>query len=790
MIVNATVGAATPSGFRVVGKTTESAATLRVADNPQLDDSITFQASVSDGIAKATATGLNPDAQWWWRLEDSTPGVIGTVRTLPPENQPADITIGISSCAGGGSESTPGVGAVLAPGEVSNHPIFSTIANRAIAEGWQAFAHLGDLTYYDLGSGGHGIVGGGSPENYRRMIDDVLLQPNQAALYRAVSWVYHADDHDRGPNDHDRTYAEGPNFDAVYRERIPHYPLPASGSTYHAFQIARVLFIVADVRSARDPNTDPDGPSKTMLGAAQRAWMENVLANTPAEFFVWLMPDHWLGTRTDSWGSYSDERTQLVQMFGDLGWLNRMCTIGGDLHLLGMSTGPGNPHGGFPDFLFSPLDSGPASINQPQYDLGVNAERGQYGTLRINDTGSTIEVTGTGYVESQLWNSHTFTVSVSSPPLQSRATITPRVTWLGCDVSTGGIIAELPAVTGTISRALGAETSTALSVPIPLSGPDAIGPQAFQATEPKRTMVVAVINDVPAWAGIVMRRDGGTNGRMDLGCVTPEGYLARRKVRDHNFNQVDEATIMSALARDAEDINGVGQGIGLIHAIELTGQDRDRTYKADDKASVLQRMKELSRVIGGPEWTIDPEWNTDKTRVLLVLRVAERIGVASAQPQTIFQATFTTEGSSAAMYTLTEDHSEGRGANWIVAYSTGEGDARPESASHIDQGQLTAGTPIFEHHFSPGSDIQNVNVLDGHAAGELDRLANGTLGLRIVARWDQIPRLGVDFRLGDDVAWDLIGHRHPDGFAGSGRLVAWELDLVTGNLTPTLTGVN
>src|SRR5690606_39375596 len=81
-----------------------------------------------------------------------------------------------------------------------------------------------------------------------------------------------------------------------------------------------------EVRAYRDPNSDPPVRGKTRLGAEQKAWMEQVLtADNGAEALVWLTPSQWVSpSHADSWLSYPPERDELVQLFGDTGWLSRM----------------------------------------------------------------------------------------------------------------------------------------------------------------------------------------------------------------------------------------------------------------------------------------------------------------------------------------------------------------------------------------------------------------------------------------------------------------------------------
>lgn len=400
----------------------------------------------------------------------------------------------------------------------------------------------------------------------------------------------------------------------------------------------------------------------------------------------------------------------------------------------------------------------------------------------------------------QVWNIYrTFlTVTVPSEPPPDpgvglpAGTVSPVVTWLGCDLVTGTIIADLPDITGQISRLLGAYTSSSLSMPIPLSGPGKLGDVAFQATTPGRTMIVAVVNDQPAWGGIVLRRAGGTDGTISLACATLEAYFNRRRVRSHTWTQQDEAAVIAAgLLGDAGTILGVGSGIELEIDAPPTGRLRDRTYVATDRATVYDRLRDLMAVQGGPEWTIELLWGDDThTWVRKVVRVRDRIGVAATSPQAVFETTaasvFSSRGVSEARYAFDEDYSDGKGANYVVAYSTGEAEDQPTSSPAIGTDLLAAGWPIFEEHFQPASDISTVSVLDSHAQRTLQLKRHGALTWQIEARWSVFPRLNVDWRLGDDIAWQLTGHRHPGGITGQGRCIGWDLDPQAGLVKPIL----
>lgn len=414
------VGALTPTSARVVAKVEASGSVyLNVGTGPDLSGPrFGPVASSSDGIVHLAASGLEPDTAYYYgiSLGNDLDPLRGRMRTHPPTGEPASFTYAMATCGGhaeaGGDPDYPGVGDVLASNRQTNHPVFDRIREHDPL----FFIHGGDLHYYDIGSGNHGIEPAGELATFRRGYDDVLAQPRQHELYRTVPLAYVWDDHDFGPNDSDRTAPGRDNACRAYRERVPHYPLPAgegANPTYQSFQVGRVLFLMSDVRAERDPNGDPQTWSKTMLGTQQKRWMEHLLSTTEAEALVWVMPSQWNSGHVDAWGQFMHERAELVEMFGDLGWLNRMCINSGDAHALSIDTGGGHRHGGFPIYQFSSLDSEPSP--GPSTDTGPNQPgRGQYGLVNVVDRGHTIEVTGTGYRMGQPWRSHTWYAHVGN----------------------------------------------------------------------------------------------------------------------------------------------------------------------------------------------------------------------------------------------------------------------------------------------------------------------------------------------------------------------------------------
>jgi len=297
-------------------------------------------------------------------------------------------------------------------------------------------------------------------------------------------------------------------------------------------------------------------------------------------------------------------------------------------------------------------------------------------------------------------------------------------------------------------------------------------------------MIVAVVNDVPTWGGIVLTRKGGTAASLQLGCVSLEGYLDRRYVTEHYWIERDQASVIAAgLLADA-NVNG----INLIIDAPPTGVLLERAYDPTSDTTVYSALTELAGPDNGLEWTIDLDWaDANKTTFAKFARVRPRIGKVAAQPDAIFQVStssvFSAAGSSEATYELTEDYSDGRGANHVSATSSGQGESRPATAPRID---VRPGWPTYERRYSPAASILDEEMLDAHAAADLALRVAGAQTWNITARWDRYPRLNLDWMIGDDVGWELRGHRHADGVLGQGRVIGWNLELQAGTVQPVL----
>jgi hypothetical protein len=341
---------------------------------------------------------LTPDTDYWYAVEAG--GTVDTsrqghLRTFPAG--PASFTFAFGSCADTGS----------------NGAVFDTIreANPLF------FVQDGDFFYDDIAVN--------DPAVYRAAYAHALGEPAQSALYRSLPVAYTWDDHDYGANNSDATSPSRDAAIANYDSVVPHYPLAAGagGSIYQAFTVGRVRFIVTDNYTERTPAAAPDGPDKTMLGAAQKAWLEQELLDASGKYpvIVWVNSQPWIveaGAGAEGWGSYATERHEISDFIVEHN-IQGLAMISGDAHMIAYDDGSNNTFAsngtgpGFPVFHASALDRH-GSVKGGPYSGGTDAGGGHFGLMTVTDDGGdTIEVSWSGrnYKDEELMH-YSFTVQM------------------------------------------------------------------------------------------------------------------------------------------------------------------------------------------------------------------------------------------------------------------------------------------------------------------------------------------------------------------------------------------
>jgi hypothetical protein len=329
--------------------------------------------ATTGNTVKLTTTGLQADTDYYYGIEvagtlRTEPESRGRFHTFPPGR--ASFRIAFASCGD-----------------------FRATDQRAYAEIMRErpllFINLGDMHYSDTNNT--------IPDNYRAAYDAVLGHPVQGPLYRSLPVAYMWDDHDYCGNNTDTTAVGRDTVRAVYKERVPHYPIgPGGGTIGQAFTIGRVRFIMTDLRSASVSADQKESASKTRLGTAQKAWFKQELINARDGGFpliVWVCPDPWIGPAKlgeDSWGGHATERTEIANFIRD-NRISNVCLLSGDMHGLAFDDGTNSDYatggGGAVTVLHGAALTSEGSVKGGPYSGGVIPGSQQYGILEIYDLG-------------------------------------------------------------------------------------------------------------------------------------------------------------------------------------------------------------------------------------------------------------------------------------------------------------------------------------------------------------------------------------------------------------------
>lgn len=193
---------------------------------------------------------------------------------------------------------------------------------------------------------------------------------------------------------------------------------------YQAFTVGRVRFILTDTRSERDPDTDVDDASKSMLGDTQKAWFKQQLLDAKGRYpvIVWVNSGPWIdaaGAGKDTWGGFSTERRELAD-FIVTNDIQGLLMVSGDAHSIAIDDGThsdysSNGDGGFPVFHAAPLDKRPEPKDGP-YSQGTSDASGQFGLVTIDDDGGdaiTVTLSGQNYKGEEVMR-YEYTVDVGA----------------------------------------------------------------------------------------------------------------------------------------------------------------------------------------------------------------------------------------------------------------------------------------------------------------------------------------------------------------------------------------
>lgn len=329
------------------------------------------------------------------------------------------------------------------------------------------------------------------------------------------------------------------------------------------------------------------------------------------------------------------------------------------------------------------------------------------------------------------------------------------LSWIAVAASTGLVIAPLPGVRVTrVSSVLGDVTTCDGYIPV------GSFPEDWARATTGRGSFLVLLDDhqsktvpVPLWGGWVMRRTRCLGPELRVTLASLEGWLdSYRITTDRTFTATSQTEIAATLVEEFA-LSGP-HPLPLRIDAQPSTRLRDKTYEAKTNKPVLVALQELSAIEGGPEFTITWEWQHDPERITPVLTIADRIGTEPV-PGLAPAATFsTTRKGMVVEASLTEDYSHGQYASNVMTWSSGVGQARPQSTPQTFTDDIRPDVQFWHY---PGSDITEQATLDAYARQYLDRMRHGGTALSITAVMDKAPRLARDWRIGDDLAYRIGG---------------------------------
>jgi alkaline phosphatase D len=300
------------------------------------------------------------------------------------------------------------------PGD--GYPLFRALA-RVPAD---FFLFVGDTIYADhtCGEGAHvpgyDFVARRLPDfwaKHRYNREDPAVQ----AYFRRASVYAIWDDHEvrnnfAGPSE--------PLMEAGRQAFIDYFPIQPPreepGRLYRRFRWGALLEVfILDTRQYRSPNTAPDGPGKTMLGAAQRRWLIDAVSASSAVWKVVVssvplsVPTG--GQAHDSWSNatpqgvpdehatgFAVERDAILRALRQRGVRN-LVFLATDVHHAELTHHQPAPEWSFHEFIAGPLSASPgkprpldAALNpRSLWSLGGAAN---FGDVSIDATGLTVRI--------------------------------------------------------------------------------------------------------------------------------------------------------------------------------------------------------------------------------------------------------------------------------------------------------------------------------------------------------------------------------------------------------------
>lgn len=374
---------------------------VRVGREPDLSDAQVYRGprlvSESACMGHVEVSGLKPAQRYsYCVLLDGRPAMLPpypSFVTAPPEGRPGHVRFAFISCVG------------------YNH--YDSAAGWAdmVRTNFDLILFLGDNHY------GNSPL----PEKQRAAYYDQRRTAGYREITRSTPGYAIWDDHDFGPDNSDGALKGKEQALQCFKEHWanPAYGEPDNPGVYFKFAWGDVDFFMLDGRYHRSPNKSTNTAAKTMLGAAQLAWLKRELTASRAPIKVLAAGGEWQSHGTDdSWTSFKRERDELFGFIEEQ-QIPGVLLVSGDRHF----TAAYQVKGKWIEVTSGPLGSKFAD-SKPTPEMFYHAGQGHFYCIFDLDTGRappavTLEVyrVGDGLIERRAFSWDEFTGRTKIPSL-------------------------------------------------------------------------------------------------------------------------------------------------------------------------------------------------------------------------------------------------------------------------------------------------------------------------------------------------------------------------------------
>lgn len=302
----------------VRGRAVGQRAALEVSPTPGFEARVSLEAvelsGAQDFVHVFDVTGLEPDTQYFARPllaqgASSEPGPVCSFRTMPVKPRAISFVVSADTLA-----------------DRKPFRLFDVMLERKP----EFFVHLGDTIYADRPK--QGLIAQTLPQ-YRQKHAEVRADPHMRRFMSAVPTFAIWDDHEVADN-FDSLHSLIPVGRQAFREWYP-IRTPEAARLYRRFGWGPLVdFFMLDTRQYRSPaRMGAEDPEKTMLGAAQKAWLLKELRASTVPFKILLSPSPFNGSsQHDSWAGFKAERVE-IERYVEAQKLQRLFVLSGDWHM-------------------------------------------------------------------------------------------------------------------------------------------------------------------------------------------------------------------------------------------------------------------------------------------------------------------------------------------------------------------------------------------------------------------------------------------------------------------------